>query len=202
MFTHLKGAFTSVSEGVVFDYWDQPVVRTRPDGTPVRGRPSRGFGDFNFNYAGKDMTPQPWEALTWMADMKKYAENITFSATGIAKPFDFCLAGFYPAEDDGIMFHSDTVPDLDSLVCSITFGAPRVFVQRTYEQNIKTESNTSDVHTDGIPFVDTFYLLEDGDAIIFDGHSQMNSEHNVPKQFGSRDRINLTFRTGMWRQNG
>jgi len=197
MLIHAKRAFSMVSSDVVFDYWDEPVVRNRPDGTPVRGRPSRGFGDFNFNYAGKDMKPEPWSALSWMPDMKKFAEDYTTSITGLSINFDFCLAGFYPAEDDGIMFHSDTVPTTEDIVCSINIGAPRVFINRVYNKRIKETSNTSDVKRNLLKFEDTFYLLEDGDAIIFDGYSQMNSEHNVPKQHGSRDRINLTFRTGM-----
>ena len=41
------------------------------------------------------------------------------------------------------------------------------------------------------------YILEHGDVLIFDGHSQMKSTHAVPDMIGAGERINLTFRTGV-----
>ena len=41
------------------------------------------------------------------------------------------------------------------------------------------------------------YILEHGDVLIFDGHSQMKSTHAVPDIVEAEERINLTFRTGL-----
>ena len=44
---------------------------------------------------------------------------------------------------------------------------------------------------------DSLDILNHGDVLIFDGHSQMKSTHAVPDMIGAGERINLTFRTGI-----
>jgi len=202
MFIYSKGNFKALTPEIVFDRWDEPVIRTREDGTEVKGRPSRGFGDFSFTYAGKHMEPEAWDALAWMPAMKTLVEQVTHDVIGKEVSYDFCLAGFYPDGNTGIMHHSDTVPTTEDIVCSISFGAPRLFVQRQYESAIKTFSDTSDIVTDGINYTDDFFMLESGDVIFFDGESQMTSTHDVPALHGVGPRINLTFRTGMEANRG
>ena len=65
-------------------------------------------------------------------------------------------------------------------------------------KNIKTTCNTSEVDIAEANIKKyTTYLLRHGDVIIFDGASQMNTTHAVPRLRGVGERINLTFRTGI-----
>lgn len=180
-----------------FDMWDEPNVRTKADGTVIKGRPTRGFGDGGtFSYAGKDYSPEPWSEE--MLLIKRVAEVIAYRELGDYPTFTFCLVGLYPDGEAGIPHHSDTVPTENDIVFSASFGAPRTFHWIEYEQDIKEHSNTSDVFTDGIGVSGQYtYLLQHGDAIIFDGKSQMSSTHAVPPVIGVGERLNLTFRTGL-----
>jgi len=196
MMLFLKGDFAACSPEI--KEWDEPVIRTRSDGTKVVGRPSRGFGDAAFNYAGKFMQPEPWSNNKEVFWLKQYAEDMLLAEHGIKANFDFCLAGYYPDGETGIMHHSDTVPTLDDLVLSMSFGAARLFVQRDYQSNVKAVTNTSNLFDmTGKPCMDTYYVMEHGDAILFDGYSQMTSTHDVPVAPKAGPRVNLTFRTGM-----
>ena len=85
---------------------------------------------------------------------------------------------------------------------SISFGAPRVFEWTTYAHHIKDDTNTSDTYIDitsrsNKPMGTSLYLLEHGDAIMFNGSSQMTSTHAIPELLGAGERINLTFRSGI-----
>lgn len=198
----LKGKFSHYGMSIITE-WDEPTVRTRSDGVQVIGRPTRGFGDGGtFSYAGKDYSPEPWTEE--MRRVREWAEAVTTEVLQRDVNFTFCLAGLYPTGEDGIPFHSDTVPTLDDVVLSISLGAPRVFTNRIYPCIIKDHSNTSNVYEEEIDdmeiageFDETMFLMEHGDAIIFDGHSQMNTRHCVPPVTGVGPRMNLTFRTGL-----
>ena len=193
----LKGAFERFDPS--FDRWDEPVIRTRVDGTPVVGRETRGFGDGVFTYAGKEYLPERWD--TQMTEIKDFAEDLVEEEISYRPDFTFCLVGRYPNGDTGIPHHSDTVPTEDDLVLSISFGASRVFEWKDYPAHIKDHTNTSDIHLGDRQFQDmartTTYVLEHGDAILFDGMSQLKSTHAVPSVFCKDERINLTFRTGL-----
>ena len=82
---------------------------------------------------------------------------------------------------------------------SISLGGPRVFIQRTYQNPVKKYTNTSEinVHKENFLIDEQFYLLENGDVLIFDGHNQMNSTHAVGDLEHAEERVNLTFRTGI-----
>ena len=192
----VKGAFKGFEHGI--KEWDEPVKRQRSDGTWVIGRPTRGFGEGVFSYAGKEYKPEPWPDM--VLEIKRHAEAVLAVRYGFMGDLTFCLAGLYPTGHDGIPHHSDTVPSEDDLVVSISFGAPRTFEVKRYVRNIKDHSNTSDTFIDrqhDNPFKTETYLLEDGDCIIFDGMSQMKSTHAVPPVTGVGERVNLTFRTGL-----
>ncbi len=134
-----------------------------------------------------------------MYDLKQEAERLVWEELGIDKQFTFCLCGYYGVDGKGIPHHSDTVPTLDDIVVSISLGAPRVFVQRTYQNNVKTRTDTSEIETKIENFMidEKHYILEDGDVLIFDGHNQMKSTHAVPDLEKAGTRINLTFRSGL-----
>ena len=191
----LKGVMKNCNHGI--DRWDEPSVRTRPDGTKVVGRPTRGFGSGGaFTYAGKEYKPEPWTGFMFL--VKCEAEDIVEDAIGYRPDFTFCLAGLYPSGNDGIPHHSDTVPTEDDLVFSLSVGAPRTFEWSRYKYYLKGHTNTSDItmHADNSCYTTT-YLMEDGDAFLFDGRSLYTSTHAVPELMGVGERINLTFRTGL-----
>jgi len=189
---HIKHIFAEFEHGI--DKWDDPRERMF-EGTMVKGRPTRGFGDSTFNYAGKLYEPEPWTHK--MQLIKVAAEDVASRVFDKEIKFTFCLCGFYP-DDKGIPHHSDTVPTLDDVVVSLSFGAPRVFAWRTYQNNIKRHTNTSDVDfKENFIKDEKLYLLDHGDVIMFDGHSQMKATHAVPDLVGAEERVNLTFRSGL-----
>jgi alkylated DNA repair dioxygenase AlkB len=191
---YLKGALKHFNP--IFDRWDEPVVRKTKNGM-VYGRPSRGFGDAPFDYAGKHMDPEPWTNHRCMESIKTAAEELASTVYDKEVKFTFCLCGLYPGEE-GIPHHSDTVPSLEDVVVSISFGAPRVFVWREYQNNIKDHTNTSDIYfKENFLKKETHYILEHGDVLMFDGLSQMKSTHAVPNLPLAEERINLTFRSGL-----
>ena len=192
MIKHIKHIFADFEHGI--DKWDDPRERMF-EGTMVKGRPTRGFGDSTFNYAGKLYEPEPWTHK--MQLIKVAAEDVASRVFDKEIKFTFCLCGFYP-DDKGIPHHSDTVPTLDDVVVSLSFGAPRVFAWRTYQNNIKRHTNTSDVDfKENFIKDEKLYLLEHGDVIMFDGYSQMKATHAVPDLVGAEERVNLTFRSGL-----
>ena len=205
MHKHIRGAFydyhPNITEG------DKPVERVF-NGQKIMGRPTRGFGDAPFKYAGKRYSPDPWETAPAILAIKIAAESLITERFLHEVNFTFCLAGHYPQGSDSIPHHSDTVPSRDSLVLSISFGAPRLFEWREYDYPIKKKTNTSKIHLVGREiqllgadcryrrkyYRTEKYLLEHGDVILFDGESQMMSTHAVPSIVGGGERINLTFR--------
>ena len=206
-----------------FHEWDKPVDR-EVDGKLIKGRPTLGYGDFSFEYAGKYMEPRPWTDHAEMPYIRKAATTLTCEFFKQKKPegfphfwgghrhttvdpevtleFQFCLVGLYEDGTVDIPHHSDTVPSEDDLVLSISYGAPRLFVWRQYDYAIKDVPWTSKIFLGrlGKPIAhkDYYFILEDGDALLFTGKSQLYSTHAVPVSSGALGRrVNLTFRTGM-----
>ena len=194
MIFYRKSLFASFEHKI--DKWDAPRERLF-DGAMVKGRPTRGFGDASFNYAGKLYEPEPWTHP--MGLIKYAAENVASRYFKRDIVFNFCLCGFYGLDGKGIPHHSDTVPTLEDVVVSISFGGPRVFVQRTYQNPIKKQPNTSEIDTTAENFIvdEKHYILEHGDVIMFDGHNQMYSTHAVSDLELAQERVNLTFRSGI-----
>jgi len=191
---YLKGALKQFNP--TFDRWDEPVVRKTKNGM-VYGRPSRGFGDAPFEYAGKHMDPEPWTNRYFMPSIKTAAEELASAIYDKEVKFTFCLCGLYP-DEKGIPHHSDTVPTPKDIVVSVSYGAPRVFTWRRYQNPIKDHTNTSDIYfKENFLKEETHYILEHGDVIMFDGYSQLRSTHAVPDLPMAEERINLTFRTGL-----
>jgi len=176
--------------------WDEPKEREFK-GSMVKGRPTKGFGSSSFDYAGKLYEPTPWTDV--MYEIKQMAEELVWRELGIDKQFTFCLCGYYGIDGKGIPHHSDTVPTLDDIVVSISLGAPRIFVQRTYQNEVKKQTNTSEIETEIENFIidEKHYILEHGDVLIFNGKNQMYSTHAVPDLEKAGERINLTFRSGL-----
>lgn len=192
MIKYIKHIFSEFEHGI--DHWDDPRERLF-EGTMVKGRPTRGFGDSTFKYAGKVYKPEPWTHQ--MQLIKAAAEEVASKTFNKRVMFTFCLCGLYP-DEKGIPYHSDTVPTLNDVVVSISLGSPRVFNWRTYQNNIKQHTNTSDISLkENFLKEEKSYILEHGDVIMFDGHTQMKSTHSIPDLVGAGERVNLTFRSGL-----
>jgi alkylated DNA repair dioxygenase AlkB len=175
--------------------WDEPTQRIFK-GKTVLGRPTRGYGSTSFNYAGKLYEPSPWTDT--MYTFKQDVEKLVWRRLGIDKQFTFCLCGFYGTDGRGIPHHSDTVPTEKDLVVSISLGAPRIFIQRTYQNPIKKHTNTSEIFLkENFVIDEKYYILQDGDVLIFDGKNQLYSTHSVPDLQETNERVNLTFRSGL-----
>ena len=197
MLRYIKGHFVQYTYQHLDDEeWDTPVEREY-DGKTITGRSTQAFGESNFEYAGKLYEPKPWTDRVY--NIKLEAEDLVAEHLDREVDFTFCLAADYPSGHDSIPHHSDTVPTLDDLVVSISFGATRLLEWREYDKEIKKETNTSKTpHSSQLgPYITKRYILEYGDVMIFNGHSQMNSTHAVPvcRQVGRR--VNLTFRSGL-----
>ena len=175
--------------------WDEPVNR-RFNGKEIQGRRTKAFGTADFEYAGRLYKPVPWTQP--MKYIKGNLETFIKQEFGRTLDFNFCLCGYYGIDGKGIPHHSDTVPTLDDLVVSISFGSPRIFQWQEYKRNIKEHTATSKINTHYIAKKRlTNYLMENGDTFVFDGHSQMKATHAVPDVIGGGERVNLTFRTGI-----
>tara|TARA_R110000744_G_scaffold292614_2_gene403106 strand:- start:270 stop:857 length:588 start_codon:yes stop_codon:yes gene_type:complete len=189
----IKGAFTKYSPEI--SSWDLPVERVF-DGKKVVGRPTKAYGESEFKYAGKLYKPDPWTSS--ISIIKHRAEALVRGVLKKRVNFTFCLCALYKHGGIAIPHHSDTVPTRDSLVISISFGAPRLFEWNQYSYYIKRKTNTSKTHILHHwknQLETTRYILEHGDVILFDGESQMTSTHAVPSLEETGERINLTFRT-------
>jgi alkylated DNA repair dioxygenase AlkB len=181
----------------VITEWDEPNVRIF-DGKKIIGRPTRGFGESNFYYAGKYMQPEPWNSNPFIKEIKEKSERIVSKEIEKEVEFTFCLCGYYSTKGEGIPHHSDTVPKNSDLVFSISLGAPRIMEWRTYLTAIKEGSDTSRLCVwNRLPYKEELYVLEHGDALLFDGMSQLFSTHSILPVTEAGERINLTFRTGL-----
>ena len=197
MLRFIKGDFAQYTYQHLDDEeWDAPVEREY-NGKKIMGRSTQAFGESSFEYAGKLYEPKPWTDK--MYNIKLKAEELVSDWIDREVDFTFCLAADYPSGHDSIPHHSDTVPTLDDLVVSISFGATRLLEWREYGKEIKKETNTSKTpHSSQLgTYITSRYILEYGDVMIFNGHSQMHSTHAVPKCRQVGRRVNLTFRSGL-----
>lgn len=192
----LKKGYFKDQNPIITD-WDEPTVREF-NGHKVLGRKTAGYGN-TFAYAGKEYKGRSWTDNHRIYKIKILTELMLLHEYDLRVDFSFCLCGYYGINGKGIPHHSDTVPTLDDLVVSISFGAPRVFTWRHYQNPVKETTNTSEIETRIENFIigEDTYILEHGDVLVFDGHSQMKSTHAVPDMIGAEERINLTFRTGI-----
>jgi alkylated DNA repair dioxygenase AlkB len=142
------------------------------DGVPIIGRPTKGFGDVDFAYAGKDLVSEPWESNETVNDIRLKLESM------LGCKFAHCLAGLYEDETVSIPFHRDEIQGVGDLIVSVSLGATRDFLVRVNE--------TQRVNK---------IILVHGDVVVMDYDSQQESEHCVPLGVMQGPRINLTYRT-------
>tara|TARA_R110000823_G_C15689581_1_gene475213 strand:+ start:42 stop:644 length:603 start_codon:yes stop_codon:yes gene_type:complete len=193
--THIRKALAEY-EPIITD-WDEPVIREF-DGKKIVGRPTKAYGTKSFEYAGRLYEPEPWSIS--MNILKMAAQVLVFKEINKVVKFNFCLCGYYKDGSVSIPHHSDTVPTLDDIVVSISFGTNRIFKLETYLHPIKEKVDTSELLEGYEKHLNyrKSYLLQHGDVMIFDGHSQMKSTHAIERNDKiKQSRMNLTFRTGL-----
>ena len=188
----IKQALTEYDPRI--DEWDEPVVRNF-NGKKVIGRPTKAYGTKSFEYAGKLYEPEPWSLS--MQIIKMAAEYVVFKNLNKIVRFNFCLCGLYKDGSVSIPHHSDTVPTEEDLVVGVSFGGSRFMEWNQYDTPIKEHTNTSEIDTKLNWSLQKTYLLNHGDVYVFDGKSQMNSTHAILPTEEAKERINLTFRTGI-----
>ena len=188
----IKQALTEYDPRI--DEWDEPAVRNF-NGKKIIGRPTKAYGTKPFEYAGRLYEPEPWSLS--MQVIKVAAEYVVFKNLNKIVRFNFCLCGLYKDGSGSIPHHSDTVPTEEDLVVGVSFGASRFMEWNQYDTPIKEHTNTSEIDTKLNWSLQKTYLLNHGDVYVFDGKSQMNSTHAILPAKEAKERINLTFRTGI-----
>ena len=154
--------------------WNEPVNRyDERHGRYITGRPSQGYGTHDFEYAGKNISPLPWEASDKILDLKGRLEDF------VGVKFYFCLAGLYESNEVGIPMHHDEIESPTDVIVSLSYGATRIFELQPI---------------DGSPL--QRFVLEEGDLVIMTGRNQELCQHGVPElETPCGPRVNLTFRT-------
>lgn len=133
-----------------------------------------GDTDKSYRYSGVTMT-----ALPWIPDLLHIRERITL-LTG--HTFNSALLNLYRDGQDSMGWHRDNEKELgpDPVIASLSFGMPRVFRFRNYQDKKHIIALT----------------LQPGSLLVMSGPAQRYWEHQAPRSAGIRDnRINITFRT-------
>ena len=89
--------------------WDRPTVREF-NNEMVYGRPTKGYGVAEFNYAGKLYKPEPWTVA--VKHVKDKAEEWASKLLDRPIEFTFCLCGLYETGEE-IKEESNTSETLD-----------------------------------------------------------------------------------------
>ena len=140
----------------------------------IKGRPSQGYGEAAFSYAGKTINPLPWEANDKVTELKDRLERF------LGVSFYFCLCGLYEDHTVGIPMHHDEIEHDDDVIVSLSFGATRIFEMKECLDTVPVKR----------------FVLQEGDLVIMTGHNQRIAQHAVPSQeTPCGPRVNLTFRT-------
>ena len=155
--------------------WLNPTNRWDPrHERMIRGRPSQGYGEAAFSYAGKTINPLPWESNDKVNELRKRLEKF------LGYDFYFCLAGLYEDNTIGIPMHHDEIEHDDDVIVSLSFGATRIFEMKECYDTAQMKR----------------FVLEEGDLVIMTGHNQRIAQHGVPAtETPCGPRVNLTFRT-------
>ena len=156
-------------------HWLDPVTRWDPrHNREVVGRPTQGFGEAEFSYAGKTINPRPWNDNPKIDALRRKLERF------LGVEFYFCLVGLYEDHTIGIPMHHDEIDHDDDIIASISFGATRVFEMQPVVSTLPLQR----------------FILESGDLVIMTGENQRLAQHAVPPvSTPCGPRVNLTFRT-------
>jgi len=154
--------------------FDPPVTRLDPKTNRMLvGRPTKGFGDSDFAYAGKVLKCAPWSTSSAVSKLKEVVEH-KFNVH-----VEYVLIGYYEDGSTGIPFHFDEMKSDQDLIINLSFGDPRLF-------RVKWEESQE---------IDN-YIVKNGEVLVFDGEANKLMQHDVPSLKGiSGKRYSLTFRT-------
>ena len=140
--------------------------------TIMQPRLTACYGDKAVGYSGIVMDVHPWTSL--LNGIKNRVEAVAGTV------FNSVLLNNYRDGKDSMGWHRDNEQELgcNPVIASVTFGAERKFLLRTYADKDHTISVT----------------LTHGSLLLMQGECQHVWEHSVPKVKMARPRINLTFR--------
>ncbi len=141
----------------------------------ITNRKSAWYGDGNYSYTYSKITRT---ALPWTPELLPLKELVE-SLSG--NTYNSCLLNLYHDGNDGMGWHSDNEPELESnaAIASLSFGAERKF------------SLKHRVSGEGLSLT-----LENGSLLVMKGTIQAHWLHSLPKtRKVAQPRINLTFRT-------
>lgn len=154
--------------------WQEEQIRmfgkwvTVPRLTAFEGEPGIGY-----RYAGKTHRAEGWSPLVQM--LRETTENLC------SQSFNSVLLNAYRNGNDYMGWHRDNEKELglDPFIASMSFGMPRIFQLRRYQDKRGQIS----------------LVLRSGSLLLMGGNIQTEWEHRLPpKKYSSGLRINLTFR--------
>ena len=130
------------------------------------------YGEKSVAYSGITMEVHSWTAqLLAIKHRVEHTAGITFNSV---------LLNYYRDGNDSMGWHRDNERELGArpVIASVSFGAPRKFMLRTYKDKGDVVS----------------IILTPGSLLLMGGESQHIWEHSLPKTKHAGGRINLTFR--------
>lgn len=140
------------------------------------------IGEHPYTYSGVSWPAHPFTQTTEII-RDKLEKEINYK-------FNSVLCNLYRNCKDGIGWHSDNEPMLgkNPFIASISLGETRTFEMRRKIQNYTSETDYEYAQIYRFP-------LTHGSLLIMDGATQVDWQHQVPKEYHDKGpRINLTFR--------
>jgi alkylated DNA repair dioxygenase AlkB len=130
------------------------------------------IGPYPYRFSGRTLQP-----ARWIPEIETLRHKIQRHYDG---DYNSVLLNRYVNERDGVSWHSDDEPEMDSEhpIASVSLGAARIFQVRPI--------GSKDAQS---------YLLTSGSLLLMPAGFQQKYEHRIPKsQAPCGTRINLTFR--------
>ena len=137
------------------------------------------YGDAGFAYRYSGVTRQARAWTLFLLHLKHAVEQYLQAVSPTV--FNSCLLNRYRNGQEGMAWHSDDEAELgrNTVIASLSFGAPRKFALRHRESQQKRE-----------------LMLQHGQLIVMRGETQRYWQHAIMKSSRVEDeRVNLTFRT-------
>lgn len=158
--------------------WEQHEVVVK-DKTFKQPRLVAWYGTAAYTYSGLRLEPTPLTPL--LTSLQAKVEAAT------CHNFNSVLLNRYVAgRNHGMGHHADNEKELgrDPVIAMLSFGEGRFleFKTRSWLAEREPSARTARIET------------SDGSLLVMRGRTQSNWTHGVPKAFGERDRITLTFR--------
>ena len=141
---------------------------------PVGKREVKYYGKYSYSYGKTVHSPSSIPKNSHISSIVKKVELLYPKQS-----FNSVLVTKFADGQSYLPLHSDNEADIeaDSLILTVSLGATR-------KVNFQRKNNG---HTEGV-------LVNHGDAYLMSTGSQAHFKHGVPRDFGKRTRVSLTFR--------